>query len=455
MDKELFVLSDTEVKKAFVMERVLSRSMTIREAARVLSLSERQVKRLKVGVEKNGVAFLAHKNRGRKPKHAIPDELRRKVVSLATHDYRGANYSFLTELLAEYEDIHLSVSSVTRILRSAGVKSPRKRRPPKAHRTRPRRPQFGQLLQIDGSPFAWLEDRGPNLCLQAAIDDATGQVVGATFRLHEDLQGYFEVMRQVVSNYGVPLAIYSDRHTIFVPPPGASPTIEQELEGLKVARTQFGRALDELQIALIPARSPQAKGRVERLWQTLQGRLFIYLRRAGASTLEEANSVLTALMAKHNGRFAVQAQDPDSAFRPAPDLEALDQIFCLKEQRTISQGSTFTYRRHVYQVVNENGNVPVRPGARLDVHVHADGSLNVSYQGRLYQVQELLQPSKAPQPPSAPPEKRAGIASPRKPAQDHPWRKPAVLHRRPVSPSNLIIPDRPHSEVTFSQHPLG
>lgn len=458
MEKELYVLSDKEVKRAFVMEHVVNGSMTVREAAQALSLSERQVKRLKAGVKRSGVAFLAHRNRGRKPRHAIPDDLRRRVVDLATTTYRGANYSHLSELLAEYENIQLSVSSVTRILRSAGIKSPHKHRPPKLHRSRPRKPQFGQLVQLDASPFPWLEDRGPILCLHGAIDDATGMVLGATFRFHEDLQGYFEVAYQMISSYGIPLAVYSDRHSIFIAP-NVKLTLEEELAGRKFPLTQFGRALEELKITHIPAYTPQAKGRIERLWQTFQDRLVIELRLANASTIEEANAVLGQLVQRHNARFAVRPLDTASAFRPAPKLDLLRQILCRQEQRSVSNGSTFSYLGHTYQLVDHTGVVLLKPGAKVTLHLHSDASLNVSYLGKLYNAQELPQPLPATSPaPAKPPSpnERAGLPSHRKPAPDHPWRRSAVFPRRkPVPSSNSIIPLITHQEVTFSQHTLG
>jgi transposase len=230
MEKERYLLSDMEVRRAVVLERVLERTMTIREAAEKLSLSERHVKRLKAGVKSEGAAFLAHHNRGRRPKHAIPESLRRRVVELAAGAYRGANYSHLAELMAEHDQIFLSTSSVTRILRAAGVASSRKRRPPKQHPSRPRRPRFGELVLGDGSPYAWFEERGPSCCLQGFIDDATGQVVAAVFRPHEDLQGYFEITRQMAQAHGLPLFMYTDQHTIFISNDHKL-SIEEELAG--------------------------------------------------------------------------------------------------------------------------------------------------------------------------------------------------------------------------------
>lgn len=443
-----------------VLERVLSRSMTVAQAARVLALSERQVKRLKAGVMNDGVAFLAHKNRGRKPKHAIPEVLRRRIVELATTTYRGANYSHLTELLAEHEDICLSVSSVTRILRTAGVKSPRKRRSPRLHPSRQRRARFGELVLADASPYAWLEERGPVFSLHGLIDDATGIVLGAIFRPHEDLQGYFEVVRQMAASYGLPLALYTDRHTIFVAAHRQELTIEEELAGRQLPVSQFARALQQLGITHLRARSPQAKGRIERLWQTFQDRLAVELRLAGASTIDQANQILATLVERHNQRFSVQPQNPDSAFRLGPEPQVLNEILCRHEQRTVSNGVTFSYLGNTYQILDGNEVALINPRSKVTVHEHANGLLTVDYQGILYSTRPLPLSSPAKQPVAeqtspVPQKERAGVAKPRKPAQDHPWKRwPAVRKRRPNAPSNHIIPPPINQEVTFSQHTL-
>src|SRR5690606_12195560 len=191
--------------------------------------------------------------------------------------YFGSNSTHFTELLAEHENIRLSVSSVRRILIQGGLRPARVRRRTKIHRSRPRKPQAGMLWQIDASPFAWLEDRGPELTLHGIIDDATGEVIAAAFRPTETLEGYVAVMMEGLRRKGVPLALYSDQHSIFHPPKG-TPTHEQELPGQPQALSPFGQPIADLGITHIEALSPQAKGRIERLWQTMQDRLVVELR---------------------------------------------------------------------------------------------------------------------------------------------------------------------------------
>jgi len=231
------------------------------EASQLLDLSVRQLRHILAAYRKEGAAALAHGNRGHKPVHATSVQARQQIVELATSKYQGCNHQHLSELL-ESEGISASRSTVRRVLGAAGLKSPRKRRPPKHRRRRERYPQEGMLLQIDGSPHPWLEDRGPCLSLIAAIDDATGTVVGGLYRGQEDAQGYFLLLRQIVSKHGRPLALYHDRHGIFQRSSKEPETLAEQLAGQREP-TQFGRLLGELEITSISAHSPQAKGRIE------------------------------------------------------------------------------------------------------------------------------------------------------------------------------------------------
>jgi hypothetical protein len=233
--------------------------------------------------------------------------VRNEIVALAEGKYRDYNDQHLTEVLQEELGLTVSRASVRRVRRGAGLSSPKKYRRRQGRQRRERYAQAGMLLQVDASLHLWLEDRGPRLALVGAIDDATNEVVSAHFRAQEDAAGYFLLLQDLAVRYGLPLAIYADRHTIFQSP--KQPTIEQELAG-EVPRSQFARLLAELQIRLIAAHSPQAKGRIERLWQTFQDRLVKELRQAGAATLAEANQVLAAFLPKFNLRFMVPAAQP-------------------------------------------------------------------------------------------------------------------------------------------------
>jgi transposase len=277
----MVTVSKKEQKRAMVIGEVEKGEVGGREAAAVLGISVRHLRRIMATYREEGVAALAHGNRGRKPANAIGEGMRRHMVELAASTYSGFNQQHFTELLGEREGIHVSRSSVRNILLASGIRSPRKRRPTKHRGRRERYPKEGMLLQIDGSPHDWLQGRGPRMSLIGAIDDATGTVPYALFREQEDSCGYFLLMKGVVSRRGVPGAVYHDGHSIFEVSADEREhqTVQEQFSGRPML-TQFGRLMAELGITSISARSPQAKGRIERLWETFQDRLVSELRLA-------------------------------------------------------------------------------------------------------------------------------------------------------------------------------
>jgi len=236
------------------------------------------------------------------------------------------------------------------------------------------------LLQIDGSDHDWLEGRGSRLTLIGAIDDATGEVPYALFRDEEDAQGYIILLCQIVAEHGIPEALYHDRHGIFERSSKEPETIEEQLEGRRKP-TQFGRVMEELGIVSIPSLSPQARGRIERLWGTFQDRLVSELRIAGASNKEEANKVLWDFLPKHNQRFAIPAAEPGSAYREPPEDFHPDKVFCFKYQRTVGRDNVVRFGGHRIQIMPTNGRLSY-VHAQIEVHERMEGSLAVYYKGQ-------------------------------------------------------------------------
>jgi transposase len=387
MTRETITLNRKEQQRGQVLPRVHAGLLTAEAAAKLLVLSVRHVRRLLAEVRKKGLAALAHGNRGRQSPRRCPAAVRARVLTLARTRYRGCNDCHFTQLLAEREDIHLSRPTVYRLLREAGIGSPRTRRPPRHRRRRERMPQAGLLVQLDGSHHPWLEDRGPRLVLLAAIDDATGRVLGAIFRLQEDTHGYFLLLRQLFRRYGLPAAVYTDRHGIFRPDPRIPLTLDEQLRG-SPRETQVGRALQELGIKWIGAHSPQAKGRIERLFGTFQDRLVIELRLAQASTLTEATRVLARFLPRYNARFAHTPAHAAPAWRPAPTRADLDGICCFKYRRTVQHDNTIQLDGRVLQLAPGPGGRSYA-GLRVDLHAHLDGTLTVSDRGQRLAAKRL------------------------------------------------------------------
>ena len=379
--KGRITLTQKEQTRAKVLTMVIEGKCTAREAAQLVQLSERHVLRLKKGLREQGPAALAHGNRGRCPGHAIADELRKEVIELSTSLYHDYNHTHLQEELEERHSISLSRRSVTRILTAAGLRSPRKRRDRKHRSQRPRMPQEGMLLQVDGSNHDWLESRGPRLVLIGAVDDATGEPVHAVFREHEDAEGYFLLLRDSIRRKGVPLAWYSDRHGIFQRNGKEPWTLEEELAGRREP-TQVARALEELGINLILAHSPQAKGRVERLWETLQDRLVKELRRANACSLPDANHVLKAYLPRFRKRFARKPADPQSAYRPLPPDTDLPAVCSSHYFRRVANDNTVRLEERSVQIPPGPGRRSYA-GCRVQLQERLGGSLTVVYQGRV------------------------------------------------------------------------
>lgn len=422
-----------EIKRVYVLQQVEEKKLSGREAAERLGLSLRQVRRLLVKYRETGASGLAHGNRGRAPHNRVDDEVRQKIQELSEQEYRDYNDSHFTEELAEEQGLVLSRCTVRRIRREAGQRSPRKRRAPRHRSWRERKERAGMLLQTDGSRHDWLEGRGPYLTLIGYIDDATGELLGAVFRAEEDAAGYFLGLRSICQEQGIPAAIYADRHSIFQST--AKTTIEQELAG-EQPKSQFGRLADELGIELIAARSPQAKGRVERLWGTLQDRLVKALRKAGASNAEQANQVLVHYLPKFNQRFRVEPAQPETAYLPWPKHYRADDFFCYKHTRTVSNDNTIPFDGQRLQIPAGTPNTSYAH-KRVEVRQHLDGRLEVRYQDRRLAIFEpeagspvrmkkfspapgqTATTSVAQDQPKKLPQKPLGS----KPAADHPWRQ--------------------------------
>ena len=368
-------MSRREWKRLDAVERIGGGRLTSGEAAAVLGLSTRQVRRLRRAVERRGPAGVVHGNRGRAPSNRVSEELRARIVELRRQTYDGFNDQHFTEKLGEVEGVTLSRASVQRLLRAAGIGPPRKRRAPKHRRRRERKPQAGLMLLWDGSRHDWLEGRGPMLCLMGAVDDATGELLpGAHFVAQECAAGYLTVLKAIAAQQGLPWSAYMDQHGSLKRNDDHW-TLAEELRGAQEP-TQVGRALQALEIEVIYALSPQAKGRVERLWGTLQDRLVSELRLAGARTAEQANTVLALYRPEHNRRFARRPADAVPAWRPVRRGTDLERLCSFAYEATVLNDNTVRLGGLVLDV-------PPGPrkrsyaGARVEVRQLLDGSWRV------------------------------------------------------------------------------
>jgi transposase len=374
MATETFTLSAKELQRVTVISSCVQGERACASAAELLSLSVRHIKRLKKRLREGGEAALAHANRGRPSHRRLPEPVRRHILTLARDRYAGFNDQHMNEQLLKYEGLSFSRETLRRLLRAAGIGSSRKRRAPVHRQRRLRRAREGEMLQLDGSPHDWLQGRGPRLTLLGYQDDATGKVVAAEFFSSEESLGYFRLLRRILRRYGVPLSLYGDQNSIFVRN-DEHWTREEELRGRRQP-TQFGRALQQLGITFIAAKSPQAKGRIEHLWGCFQDRLVSELRLAQVDTREAANLFLPRFLAEYNRRFARTPREVEKAWRPAP--QNLDRICCFLHERIVSNDNVVQWEGRRFQI-------PPQPrrfsfaGAKVQLYQALDGRVSLYY----------------------------------------------------------------------------
>ncbi len=376
-------MNDKEITKEYWMKKIFNKECTIAIAAESLGLSIRQVKRIKKGYLEKGIESIIHGNLNRKPKHAITEELKKQIIELKLSDkYRNANIAHFTELIEEDElkDIKIKYETIFKILKTHGIKSPKKHRKIKQHHRRKRLDNFGKMLQIDATPYDWFDDGIMNN-MHGAIDDATGKITGLYITKNECLEGYFNMMKVTLKEFGRPVSMYSDRHLILHPLKEIS--LLDQLEGAVKNETNFSRAMKELNINMIRAYSPQAKGRIERLWQTLQSRLPVEFKIHNIKTIEKANIFLKKYIHRFNKKFSIQAKDQISLFNKLPEGIDLKYILCRKEKRRLNRGGTFSLANKLFKVNTKN--IPFE--STVNILISNQIGITVEYKGKYYSTE--------------------------------------------------------------------
>ncbi len=414
-------MSAREADRLGVVRKVVSKRLLQREAAEQLGVGVRQVKRLVRRYKDGGPAALVSQRRGRRPNNAIEPGVRREVMDWVVKRYADFGPTLACEKLTEAHGYRLSAETLRQWMMAEGVWRSKSRRRARIHQRRPRRSCFGELIQIDGSPYAWLEDRGPGCTLIVFIDDATSRLMYLRLVPAETTRAYMEALGAYLSAYGRPVAVYSDRHSIF--------RVNQGRQEGKV--TQFTRALKTLDMEPIHANTPQAKGRVERANGTLQDRLVKELRLKGLDDMAQANAYLPVFMADYNRRFAVAPRSTVDAHRAVlHDAEERDLILCLHAQRTLSKNLTFQYLNREYQLTGYGRGYRLR-GAQVTVCDAFGAAVSILHQGKTLDFQVLaegqapvaLDDEKSVQHTVDEAQARQRAAPGYKPSADHPWNR--------------------------------
>ena len=376
--ENLVTMSKKELSRYTALEQVLEKRMKQVKAAEMLGISERHFRRLIKAYKEQGAAGLLSKKRGKPSNRRLPEKLKSKTLNLMKTKYEGFGPTLGSEKLKENEEITISKETLRQWMIEEGLWKDRKLKKPKLHQRRNRRAREGELIQMDGSPHDWFERRRDKCCLLGFIDDATSKIKHLRFEEVESTKGYLKSFKEYIEKHGKPISCYSDRHSIF--------RITRKEDGyIQKNITQLGRALKELDIELICANSPQAKGRIERLFNTLQDRLVKELRLKKITSLEEANKYLPQYIEKHNKQFAIEAEQEENAHRKAE--EKLGEILCWKTEKTITKNLEICHEGKILQIQEE----PTRTmqKSKATVIETLDGEIKIIYKGKELKYREL------------------------------------------------------------------
>lgn len=370
-----FQMTKKEIDRVTILENIIAGRWTQKKASETLKLSLRQTKRLCKRYRSKGAEGLIHLSRGKPSNRRMSTSIQERVIELMIkEEFNGFGPTLFQETLEEEYGIRVSREWLRQQMKTAGRWHSKKVKRIKVHPRRKPRSRRGELIQLDGSYENWFEDRGPRCCLLVMIDDATSEIMVMRFVEHETTRDYFEIMKKYVDHYGRPLALYSDRHSIFKISKG-------EAKELDIRISQFERAMKELEIEMIHARSPQAKGRVEKANGTLQDRLIKKMRRRGISTLKEGNEFLEEYRKEHNSKFARQAESPEDAHvELLPSIE-VEKILVIKEKRKIQKNLEVQYQNSIYQLELRNTRRRMQ-GLEVDVLEGSNGKITFVYQGK-------------------------------------------------------------------------
>ena len=429
MDK-LLEMSAKELSRLEVMQRLSRKQMSQQEAGKLLDLSTRQIKRLLKAYREKGAAGLVSKQRGRKSNNRLAEDVKKRTLNLLRTKYKGFGPTLAHEKLVEKEKLKLSDESVRKLMIEEGIWKAHKAKKMAVHQLRERRACFGELVQIDGSPHDWFEGRAEPCVLLVFIDDATGKLGQLRFVESESFFSYCQAAEGYFRRWGKPMAFYSDKNSIFrvnVPSISAGEAL-----------TQFGRAMQELDIEILCANTPQAKGRVERIIQTLQDRLPKEMRLCSISSMAEGNVYLPEFMQELNQRFAVDPRSSVNAHRPLTAKDDLARILTWQETRTLSKNLTLQFQKTVYQIQTPRPSYALR-NAQVTVCVNDQEEITILYHGKALLHSIYKQQAKQAEVVSA---KQLDLALqpkrlPPKPAPDHPWRRgfaTPLSKRRNVTP---------------------
>jgi len=434
--KDIIMATPEELKRLNVIHKVLDKRITQIEAAGILDLTDRHIRRITARIAEEGDKAVVHRSRGQPAHNRTPDKIKKKVLSLSRTIYEGFNPTLASEKLFERDSIEVSRETLRQwFIKEHIAYDSRKLRP---HRSwRERKANYGQMVQSDGSHHDWFEGRGPWCVLMGQIDDATN-IVSAEFHDHEGTLPFMAAFKSYIKAKGIPVSVYIDRHTTYKS--NKKPSIEDELEN-REPLTEVGRALKELGVEVIFARSAPAKGRIERLFRTFQDRLVKEMRLRNIKSIEEANRFLKGYIPGYNRRFSVPAAKETNLHRPLPKGIDIDRVLCVKTEHALRNDFTVAHNTKLYQVEDN-----IRAD-KVTLEERIDGSMVIAHKDRILKFKEILARPKRVE------EKPRYIFKVKKvcsPPKDHPWRLDACAHYKQYSQREKVAPKEKRLLLTKS-----
>lgn len=430
MKEDMVTMSAREIEWLRIVHKVMERRLTQVKAAEMMGVTDRQVRRILRKVQERGDRGIIHGNRGRPSSRRIPKEEEERIIGLVKKRYSDFGPTFASEKLLESEGVRIGREKLRQWMVAHGLWQVRSRKRWRIYQWRERKHHWGEMIQLDGSEHDWLEGRGPRLVLMGYLDDATNTFFGRFYEF-EGVYSAMDSFRRYIAQYGIPYSVYLDRHSTYKTT--REPNWEEALKGER-AKTQFARALTELGVKLIYAHSPQAKGRIERDFGVLQDRLIKEMRLADIQTVDQANVFLETYLPRFNQRFARAPLSKENLHRPLPKDHFLEEIFCVKDNRSIARDYTVRWKHRIFRI--QKPSITMRK-QWVCVMEQFDGKITLRLNGRSLAFSEVTDKDlKA----SAKVEKllfsRVRKNSPYIPPPTHPWRRKFLPLRRSLNPKN-------------------
>ena len=411
-----------EMKTINVLQQLIDDKIDNNQAARELGLTIRQIQRKKKNFKLHGPKSVIHKNKGKPSGRGYPSSLKEEIVQIYKSEYNGWNFSHFNEHLELEHNLRISQTVIYGTLTSAGVKSPsRKKRKPKGHPPRARKEFAGELVQVDASDHAWIELSGERHHLHGAIDDATNIVLSCVLQPEETAYGYQLMLKEIIENYGIPACLYTDFRTVFQSPKKLTP--EEELAGKEIGATRYGEMLEHLGVDIESTMSPQAKGRIERLWRTFQDRLVKELRKEHITSLEEANRYIKEVfLPRYNAKHASLIDYNKNMFIPVPEDFDYNTELALRAHQRVCHGTYIQSDGNTYAIFKDGAPRRISTSLHVDVFICLDGTRKIHYKNEWYELKKIerVKPPKAVKPKRTQAETNAAKAH--EPASNHPWR---------------------------------